>query len=336
MQRQANAHVRAKTALAAKVDRLDREFEHLRSTTSAVAWCDRLWWQPGSRRMSEDKWSSVDAWYRSRSLSFVWAGDAMVPCIDMANHAGDGSRNAYFDRDVAGRALLRLAPRQRLKRGDEVTISYGDTKSAAEMLFSYGFIEPDTTRTGAVTLDLPVPDDDPLKQAKEAASSTVAAVRISWAADVSSTLWETSSVWLICVNEEDGLRFSVVPGADGEPVLTVAWQGHDLTHDMRDLEALLRRDDRWPLYELRAIVTVLERVQLQLRRLDVSAPEVADANATIDEGEGQAASAARAAALRLRELEQDLLEQSRRDLEQQLLERSHVNIADMAAPPRDE
>lgn len=286
--------------------------------------------------MSEDEWSLVDAWYRSRSLSFVRAGDAMVPCIDMANHAGDGSCNAYFDRGVAGHALLRLAPCQRLKRGDEVTISYGDTKSAAEMLFSYGFVEPDTIRTGAVTLDLPVPDDDPLKQAKEAASSTVAAVRISWATDVSSTLWETSSVWLICVNEEDGLRFSVVPGPDREPVLAVAWQGHDLSHDTGDLEALLRQDDRWPLYELRAIATVLERVQAQLRRLDASAPDIVDANATIRDGEGQAASPGRAAALRLRDLERDLLEQSRRDLERQLSERSHVNIADLVAPPHDD
>lgn len=102
----------------------------------------------------------------------------MIPLVDMANDCGERC-NAYFDRDAAGDTILRVAPYRTIRRGEEVTISYGDAKSAAEMLFSYGFIEPEKTHTSAMTLTLSVPEDDPLKEAKELVSTAAPAVRVS-------------------------------------------------------------------------------------------------------------------------------------------------------------
>lgn len=288
-----------------------------------------MWWHAASPRLTEDDWFLVDAWYRSRALSFAHAGEAMVPCIDMVNHASGGAINAYFDRDHDGNAILMMAPHRSLSHGDEVTISYGDAKSAAEMLFSYGFIEPQTTHTSALILDLTVPDDDPLKEAKEAVATSAAAVRISWTADRRSTQWESFFVWLICVNEEDGLRFEVVRGADDRSMLTASWQGRDLTTDTDRLETLLHSDPRWPLYELRAIVTLLERVQGQQRRLDGSEALLVthDAGPWPGASPGRVNDAILATARHLRSLECDLLDHCRRDLEAALIERQqHVTI----------
>ena len=63
---------------------------------------------------------------------------------------------------------LVMRPDKILEVGSEITISYGDVKSEAEMLFSYGFIDEQSIRKSLVLTLEPFPDD-PLGKAKAAA-----------------------------------------------------------------------------------------------------------------------------------------------------------------------
>ncbi|KAL8688660.1 MAG: hypothetical protein Q9224_004825, partial [Gallowayella concinna] len=153
-------------ALEAKLRSLDREFAHLRASTVSIGWCKEYWWHAGTNGLSFDDWKQVDAIYRSRALDLPGTGHAMVPYIDMANHASGDETIALYDTDSDGNAVLVLRGGKTLKPNDEVTITYGDEKGACEMLFSYGFIEDTMTSARELFLDLDIPDDDPLKVAK--------------------------------------------------------------------------------------------------------------------------------------------------------------------------
>ena len=63
----------------------------------------------------------------------------MIPCLDMVNHSVDP--NSYYEISSAGGVNLAIRPGVKLEVKSEITISYGATKSEAEMLFSYGFID---------------------------------------------------------------------------------------------------------------------------------------------------------------------------------------------------
>lgn len=177
------------------------------------------------------------------------------------------------------------------------------------MLFSYGFIDPNAPYTSALTLDLTIPDDDPLGPAKEAASTAAAAVRISF--DGRSTRWQSAFLWLVCVNEEDGLHFQVAQRQDGTRELSVSWQGQDISDDTDRLETLLSRHPRWEVYRLRAVSLLHDRVQAQMQRLG-AAPRLPSPGH--DDHEPRESDVIAAAVARLRHLEMGLLEACSRDL----------------------
>lgn len=133
-------------ALRAKEATLEREFGLLRAATAGIGWCGRLWWGDGDGEGEEQgahdreastsgnrkrerplltlrDWKLVDAMYRSRGLDLPGAGYAMVPYIDMANHAGGARTGALYEGDAAGNALLLLRPGQEIEEGEEVTIT---------------------------------------------------------------------------------------------------------------------------------------------------------------------------------------------------------------------
>lgn len=110
-------------AVDAKVISLEKEFEHLRKSTEGIAWCEKLWWDEETGRFTFDDWRYVDAVYRSRMVDLPSSGHAMVPCVDMANHASDDAVKALYDEDAEGNAVLRLRWGKKLSVGDEVTIS---------------------------------------------------------------------------------------------------------------------------------------------------------------------------------------------------------------------
>lgn len=179
------------------------------------------------------------------------------------------------------------------------------------MLFSYGFIEHDLGYTSGLTLDLAAAADDPLGRAKEAVATTAAAVRLSY--DGASTRWESVFVWLACVNEEDGLRFALAENTDGGRELRLLWKEQDITDDSGALEAMLRADALWDLFQLRAVTVIQERVAGQMQRLSGTGHVMAHAQQSPCVG-----AAALDAARSLQALEMQLLASVARDVEEQV------------------
>ena len=221
-------------------------------------------------------WKTVDAMYRSRALDLPGTGHAMVPCIDMANHASGNATTALYDTDANGNGTLVLQDDRSVDVGEEVTITYGDEKGACEMLFSYGFLEDSMTSARDLFLDLEIPDDDPLKMAKKAVAKTAPGFRISIHEE--SIVWEGPFVWLVCVNEEDGLNFQVLQSNDGMKELKVSWKGREL-ENTSTLSQLLKMDDLWDLFSLRASSILQDRIERQL--FDLTSPNADDGS--IDE-----------------------------------------------------
>lgn len=108
--------------MKAKLSRLDREFDYLQDVTSTISWCRNVWWSGGDGQLTLEDWTLLDSWYRSRALSFSQAGEAMVACIDMANHARGERVSAFFDRDADGNAVLLAPAGTTFVSGQEVTI----------------------------------------------------------------------------------------------------------------------------------------------------------------------------------------------------------------------
>ena len=191
----------------------------------------------------------------------------MVPCIDFANHASGDATIALYETDTDGNAVLLLRDRQKWTPGLEITITYGDEKGACEMLFSYGFLEESMTSANELYLDLDIPHDDPLKTAKKHVSKAAPGFRLF---NGDKTVgWEGPFVWLLCVNEEDGLEFKVTLSNDGERELGVFWNESELT-DVGSLESLLQRDPRWDIFQLRAAVVLRDRIAQQLSALETN------------------------------------------------------------------
>ena len=294
-------------ALSAKLDSLDREFSSLKERTSSIDWCQKYWWDADNGTLTLNDWKHVDAMYRSRALDLPGTGHSMVPCIDMANHASGDNTSALYETDSNGNAVLILRDCKDLAPNDEVTITYGDEKGACEMLFSYGFIESTMKAARELFLDLEIPDDDPLKLAKKAVAQSAPGFRLFLHGD--STAWESSFIWLVCINEEDGLGFKLLQNNDGERELQASWKGEEIT-DMSNLVALLKVEPLWDVFELRAITTLQNRVEQQLLRLECSRKSVDEILTTVEMDNGIGGNA-----MRLRELEETLLLQAYGDFE---------------------
>lgn len=288
-------------AMEAKTKSLFREYEHLYSVTAEIEWCKRCWWDDVDRLLSLDDWKQVDAFYRSRALEFPGIGDAMVPCIDMANHASGDLTSALYESDGLGTGLLLLRESKTLTEGEEVTITYGDGKGACEMIFSYGFLEEDVDSARDIFLDLQSPDDDPLARAKKAVASSAPGVRFF--ASKNQLRWESDYLWLLCVNEEDGLEIQLAHTVDGVQELSLTWQNQHLRNEA-ELRALLQAHQLWNVYQLRAVSLLQERVETQLRLLYDSEEAVQKKAEEI-----VVRASPRSLALRLRSLESELLGQ---------------------------
>lgn len=296
-------------AIAAKMKSLEREFDSLRQQTASIPWCAEYWWDEDRGILSPDDWKQVDAMYRSRALEFPGIGDSMVPCLDMANHASGELTAARYETSSDGDALLLLRHEVQLQQGGEVTITYGDDKGACEMIFSYGFLEDGISDARDVFLDLAMAEDDPLGRAKHAVASCAPGVRLSNRSG--RVTWEGDYIWLICLNEEDGLQFRVVQTIDGDRQLEALFKDKPLESTAR-LKEYLQVDLLWEVYRLRAVSIIQDRVEQQLKVLY----SVADGGGDCDEvGDSQVRQRPREFAMRLRDLETRLLEQAYEDLE---------------------
>lgn len=313
-ERQLIAGTSLEPALHAKLKSLDREFATLKKATATIGWCQDHWWSADTAQgLSFDDWRLVDALYRSRALELPGTGHAMVPCIDMANHASGDDTSALYDTDSNGNATLVLREGKCIRPGEEATVTYGDEKGACEMLFSYGFIEDTMESAHELFLDLNIPDDDPLKPAKKAVSNSAPGFRLFSQGD-SSTNWEGPFVWLLCINEEDGLHFLLPQKVEGERELKVFWDDFEVS-DVSTFGQLLEAHPLWDIFRLRMITVLQGRVAAQLSALESSKTRLGDIERSSHEYVDAKVSRY---ALRLRFLEETLLLQAYQDFDDQV------------------
>lgn len=291
-------------ALAAKLNSLHREFEQLRNATATLPWCVDLWWNEIDGIIDFDDWMQVDAFYRSRALEYPGVGDCMVPCIDMANHSSGHATAAIYEVDDQGNAVLLLRDGKNVEEKSEITITYGDNKGACEMLFSYGFIEDEMDSARELFLDLSIPHDDPLRRAKAAVANCAPGFEI--VDSLNGVTWDGEYIWLICVNEEDGLSFQIQQTVDGEGELIATWKDEPV-HGFAGFQSILEQDPMWDIYHLRAVSVLQDRVASQLQQLYESDDEIDAAK----HGDGtDIRDRAWHLAKRLRSLESGLLEKA--------------------------
>lgn len=253
-------------AVNAKILALDAEFGLVRERSSDIPCWNELLWESGVITFTD--WIRLDALYRSRCLELPRSGESMVPCIDMINHSA--SPSAYYEENSKDEVALLPRPGVSLSKGAEITISYGDSKSAAEMLFSYGFIDPQSTADSLVLPLRPFPDD-PLAKAKLVAFGQAPKIHVAREPD-GPVRWHSAFAYLMCINEEDGLDFHTLEQTSGRRDLCVVWQGEDVTGQAGDFETLIRTHPYAGVLRLRVVMTVQGRLEEQLERLQADIP----------------------------------------------------------------
>lgn len=241
------------------------EFENLREATAEIDWCQKCWWENGSLQFLD--WITLDSLYRSRCLELPTIGEALVPVLDMVNHSYEA--NAIYEQTSNKGVSLLLKPSIQLDQGSEITISYGDSKSEAEMLFSYGFLDGKSS-VNVVVLPVDPFEDDPLGKAKIAAFGSAPTVRIS-SSQAGLIEWECPFLYLLSLNEEDGLEFKVLQENDGsQSALRVFWQEVDVTEKTKEFESLITSHEHHEVFKLRAVALLQNQIQQQIGRLYVS------------------------------------------------------------------
>jgi hypothetical protein len=144
---------------------------------------------------------------------------------------------------------------------------YGDEKGACESIFSYGFLEDGVDSARVMFLDLEIPDDDPLRPAKVFVSTAAPGFRIF---DKDNTIdWESDFVWLIVVNEEDGLDFRIRQTTDGKREIQAFWGERELS-DTSKIHEYLQESSTWEVYQLRATVLLQDRVARQMKMIQAT------------------------------------------------------------------
>ncbi|CAN8105700.1 unnamed protein product [Discula destructiva] len=288
-------------ALNAKMMALTREFDDIRGRSSDIEFWNSVLWEGNPVHLTD--WYLVDAWYRSRVLELPRSGPSLVPCLDMANHST--TANAYYEETSEGEVVLLLRPESEVDKEEEITISYGSDKPAAEMLFSYGFLDPSPAARSLILPLGPMPDD-PLGKAKVHIFTGPPSVQIK---EVDNRVeWTSPFAYISCLNEEDGLNFKLLQDINGDTELRMFWQDEDVTGQEDAFETLVSGHELCDVFRLRVNMLVSQRIQEQLERLH----ETAD---TAVEQENQKSNAANAQ--ELRRIEKDVLERTLSSLEHQ-------------------
>lgn len=336
-------------ALDAKMLALNNEFEELRDKSSSIECWNAAFWDNDSVRFAD--WLLVDAWYRSRVLELPRSGPSLVPCVDsklfsdailnpvihssrlrpfapqvrmkrfsvlrqltlyaaVVNHSKDA--NAYYEQNIDGDVVILLRPGGSVNEGDEVSISYGSEKPAAEMLFSYGFIDSSPSMKSLRLPLRPLPDD-PIGKAKAHAFQDAPVVDVK---EVGGTVSCTSPfAYLMILNEEDGLDFRLLQDNDGGRDLRTFWRDEDVTEKTSSFEQLVSDHKLCSVFRLRVNMVITQRLEEQLERLS-SLPLDDDNAASATEHKSSPSNAVNAKALRL--IEKGVLDKAMAALEEQV------------------
>jgi hypothetical protein len=243
----------------------------------------------------------------------------MVPCVDLANHESGDATIALYEKDADGNAVLLLRDGKALSDGDEITITYGDEKGACEMLFSYGFLEADRETAGTLFLSLQIPGNTTLRDAKVEFADAAPGFKLIDAGD-GNINWTGDFIWMLCVNEEDGLRFEIAMTVDGNTETEAFFQGQRLSGGASGLHGLLCESDLWDVYRLRAVTLLQQRIFDQLEVLYTTQD---DMEALPHGDNSEVRESVYHQAMKLRSLEFDLMNRSYESFERQV---SHNTI----------
>ena len=300
---------------------LTREFDTFQEKSAELLVWGDLW---EKRTLSLRDWILADAWYRSRSLELPRSGDAMVPIIDMANHSPQPS--ASYEENVNYEVTLQLRPGATLAAGEEVTITYGENKSAAEILFSYGFIDVEGAKRQLV-LPLTPFEDDPLIQAKLHSFKKPPMVDIRM--EDGEATWKSAFAFYMCLNEEDGLEFRVLQDLEGGRQLKVFWQDEDVTDRVDSFDLLIDSHEMSQIFRLRVVTVIEELVGSHMERMEsVTSPAEEELLRSIH---GEPRSDCLAMANTLRDIEYGILEAALGRLREQVRNLSSKSFSPLKA-----
>ncbi|KLU83825.1 SET domain-containing protein 8 [Magnaporthiopsis poae ATCC 64411] len=247
------------TAVQAKLLALEREFDELKEKSSALATWNEVLWEDEPIKLRD--WIVLDAWYRSRCMELPRGGSSIVPCIDMINHSRQWTA-FYTQTSENGGVDLCLNRDAEIAVDAEITISYGNEKAPAEMLFSYGFVDPEGGPE-IVVLPVEVPEDDPLARAKAHIFAESPTIKISRSGD-GGVRWECPFAHFLALNEEDGLGIRIVQLTDGGRQMRLFWEDEDVTDSAGDLEAVTASHAHHAVFRLRAVVLVQQQLEVKL------------------------------------------------------------------------
>ncbi|SZF02551.1 unnamed protein product [Blumeria hordei] len=244
--------------LKAKLTALTAEFARLTTQARRMPW-----WHHDDYSFRD--WLCLDAWYRSRCLDLPVSGPSLVPGLDLVNHATPAV--AYFEQlNSTTPTRLHLRPGVTLAAGAEISIDYGATKGSAEMLHSYGFVDPLAPEPSLV-LPIAPPPDDPLALVKCAAYRGPPGLRLF--REAGCARWESPWLAFICLNEEDGLKLRRT--ATGSH-LEVYWKGHDVSAATANFTTHTAQDPQQPVFALRVLAMVQTTLAKALQDLEFTDP----------------------------------------------------------------
>lgn len=253
-------------AVAAQLILLDREFTAIQSKAVSVDFGKEIFEHATLR-----DWVWVDALYRSRSFELPFSGVSCVPCLDLANH-GTGRKAQWQQIEEKETVKLVLKKGAEVKAGEEITISYGEGKPAAEMLFNYGFVEGEGEKKVMVDLDEALAEwarkDGLLKEKLEVfGKSPVLEVMLD-EVHGGKGRWKSPFIEFMCVKEEDGLGFRV-EAKEGRQERRVIWkEKKDVTRMVGMWDVFMNAQDVRNVVRFRALCVVEGVVEKQLKRLN--------------------------------------------------------------------
>jgi hypothetical protein len=193
------------------------------------------------------------------------------------------------------------------------------------MLFSYGFIDRSTAKE-EITLALDPLASDPLAQAKVHVYGRSPLVRLTRAKGAAAVSWHSPFVYLMCVNEEDGLEFKLLQDNAGGRELRVFWQDEDVTSKIDDFESHVQTHDLHSVFQLRVVSVLQQLVEAQLEQTRSSPIPEQEHDASSRQAGG--ADYVRIVAT-LREMECSLLEEAMASLAEQV----SASLPDHWLPP---
>ena len=124
---------------------------------------------------------------------------------------------------------------------------------------------PEMDSAETLFLGLTLPEDDPFRKPKMEVADCGPGFMITDKGE-GKVVWEGDFIWLLCLTQEDDVRFELAQTVDGLTEMQAFFGGHNLTRGAAQLHELLSKNELWDVYRLRAVTILQKRVfdQLQL------------------------------------------------------------------------